>query len=155
MKDEDFHIWAQRHDLTGCGLEEIGVLLRFGLLRSTFRLGEAARVFSNTIVGNVCDTLDKDVLPLPCGPPGSAEESIFKAITGGASPADIRRNMQRTLRSAGRAAWLSLLIVLVNYMSLGLGAVPVAAPGSSAESGFCRTNMSCCSNIRLCIVFYV
>ena len=53
------------------------------VLQQMFRLGKVAFLpapSSNTLVGNVRDAQVPCVLPLPCGPPDSAEESIFKAI---------------------------------------------------------------------------
>ena len=100
---------------------------------------------ANTHVGvaNHPDEI-RDVLPLPVPMLDKHEDLILRAMRGGAL-SDIRHGFPRTLPLAGRAAWIFLLIVVLNTLHLGwspasrleteLGGPVSAAQQSSLTSG--------------------
>ncbi len=79
-----------------------------------------ASLLANTHVGvaNHPDEI-RDVLPLPVPKSDQHEDLILRAMRGGATLSDIRNDFPRTLPLAGRAAWIFLLIVVLNTLHLG------------------------------------
>ncbi len=87
-------------------------------------------------VGKLLQGIDPDVLPLPVDEAPAEEAGILQALRSGATPSHIARDFGRSLRMAGRAAWLFLLITAVNFLNLGLSTASTleAARGSQDVS---------------------
>ncbi len=63
--------------------------------------------------------VDRDVLPLPVAPSCPEEGRIFTALKAGAAPRDVSRDFNKSMKVAGRSAWLYLVIVALNFLALG------------------------------------
>ena len=63
--------------------------------------------------------MDRDVLPLPVAPSCPEEGRIFTALKAGAAPRDVSRDFNKSMKVAGRSAWLYLVIVALNFRALG------------------------------------
>ncbi len=72
--------------------------------------------------GKSLGSFDKDVLPLPVEPDTPQEQRILKAMEAGTTLEDVCRDFSRSVRVAGRAAWIFLLVTALNYLALGLKA---------------------------------
>ncbi len=96
------------------------MLPKHALLGSRNRIGQVAALLANAHVG-VANRPDevRDVLPLPVPMLDKHEDLILRATRGGATLSDIRHGFPRTLPLAGRAAWIFLLIVVLNTLHLG------------------------------------
>ena len=122
MSEEPLFKYATALPLEGRTMCEVGLILKHGVLVSSSRLGEVSRHMMHNHVGKVLEGLDPDVLPLPVDPAPAEEARILQALRGGATPSHIARDFGRSLRVAGRAAWLFLLVTVVNFLNLGLSA---------------------------------
>ncbi len=99
---------------------EMGLLLKQALLKSKVRIGQLALLLQHTHVATECvSSAPRDVLPLPVRKPDLDEHCILAALAGGATPAHVRKDFGRALPRAGRAAWIFLLILVVNFLHLG------------------------------------
>ncbi len=111
---------ARALSIAGRTLEEVGILLKHGLMSSAIRLGKVAQIMASITVGSGSTaSIPQELLPLPVAPTGPEEARITQALRGGVQPIDIAANFPTTVRAAGRRAWLFLLVLAINYMSLG------------------------------------
>ncbi len=117
---------------------EAGSLLRHAVTSRALHNGDMSRLVRCTHVGEVRDSLDKDVLPSPVDPVTPEKERLLKASRAGTSPVEIRRDFPRTLRIASTAAWLFLVITVVNFLDRSVGASELlSAPRSRSDSTVC------------------
>ena len=122
MSEEPLYQYATAMPLAGRTMCEIGLILKHGVLWSSSRLGEVSRHMKLNHVGSILEGIDPDVLPLPVDEAPAEEARILQVLQGGATPSHIVRDFGRSLRVAGRVAWLFLLITVLNYLNLGLSA---------------------------------
>ena len=106
-------------DTTGLTIHEFGFLLKYSVVRGDFPVSTVALQLYCTHFGKVIDALQKDVLPLPVEPPTPEEERVTKALSAGTAVPDLSRNFPKTFLVVGRAAWISLVVMVVNCLDLG------------------------------------
>ncbi len=112
---------ARALSIAGRTLEEVGILLKHGLMSSAIRLGKVAQIMSSITVGSGSTaSIPQEPLPLPVAPTGPEEARVAQALRGGVQPTGITANFPTTVRAAVRRTWLFLLVLVINYMSLGL-----------------------------------
>ena len=123
VSSEPLHQIARSLSLKDRDICEVGLIMKHALMESKMAIGEACRLLAHNHVGSILDNLDCDVLPLPVASPRVEERRILQALRAGAEPSHIFKDFTRSVRCAGRHAWLFLLVVLVNFMNLGLSEV--------------------------------
>ena len=82
------------------------------------RLGRVAQLVYNAIFGDE-GALCAELLPLPPPPPKAEEARLITAVQAGTKPQDLRHDFPRTIKAAGRQAWIFIVIVLINYLHCG------------------------------------
>ena len=99
-------------------LEELGLLLKLGRVSSGLRLGRVTPLVASAIVGKA-EPQCKELTPLPFTPPKVEETRLLQAIRGGAACSDSHKDFAKTLKVAGRSAWLFLVTVAPNFLTCG------------------------------------
>ena len=124
MIREPLHDIANKVDIAGLDLLELGVVLKQAVVRSELRVGCAARLMQQTFLGDVVADLDKDVLPLPVPTPSAEERRILQAMEASAQPTQVLRDFPRSVKNVAHSSWLFLVIVVLNLMFTGFAPLP-------------------------------
>ncbi len=133
---------AGRLSLVGKSIPEVGLLLKHALLEGDLSLSAMSRHLLCTLVGKVNDVVDRDVLPLPVAPSCPEEGRIFTALRAGTAPHDVSRDFSKSIKVAGRSAWLFLVVVALNFLALG-HRPPPAEPGPVQRVDISDAQASC------------
>ena len=81
-------VLARSAGVAGRTLEEVGLLLKRGLMSSAIRLVKVAQIMSSIAVGGAA-SIPHELLPLPVVPAGPEETRLVQALQGGMQPDDL------------------------------------------------------------------
>ncbi len=83
-------VLARSAGVAGRTLEEVGLLLKRGLMSSAIRLVKVAQIMSSiTVGGGGAASIPHELLPLPVVPAGPEETRLVQALQGGMQPDDL------------------------------------------------------------------
>ncbi len=99
-----------------------------------------AQLVASAIVGEAPHQHD-ELVPLPCPPPIVEETRLLTVIRAGTTGSELWRDFPRALRTAGRSAWVFLVVAAINFLACGfssemekLGALGTNPPPAQSKS---------------------
>ncbi len=122
--EDPLHFFALDNSVAGLRIGEAGLLLKRALEHGRLRLCRVAQIMTkHPPVGEAArDALRRDLLPLPCAPVSAEETLVHEHVAGGKNLEELRSTAGPLLRRAGIAAWVFLMVVVVNFLGQGFSA---------------------------------
>ena len=119
--EDPLHFFALDNSVAGLRIGEAGLLLKRALEHGRLRLCRVAQIMTkHPPVGEAArDALRRDLLPLPCAPVSAEETLVHEHVAGGKNLEELRSTAGPLLRRAGIAAWVFLMVVVVNFLGQG------------------------------------
>ena len=117
------HRAANAVNISGFKMEEVGLLLRGAIEDSELKIGEVARQVQQATFGSegVRDLGARpDVFPLPVSSIGPDAVRLIAVLkSGDTSINEMRASFAAAIKRSGRRAWISLVLIALNYLWVG------------------------------------